>query len=574
MIRCRKRKLDVPDPVSGLPYGWTVRLKDGQEVEWTGLQTGPLTFDEVEIDPVCRHLLGYGREEVAQRSAKVLVPASGDDAKLPAVLLHSTTPDLRTFDGDLDALVRGTRGGDFTTYKEARSVYLAAPDDVVVGRTPAWRAAVEATGARAITLEDQDHYYLSHCLLHLADGYRPGSGSAMDQLVEHVRQAPRLIRLYAFEEEMQIFLLWLAKTAGVKRLAMEANKPAISAAWNRKEVLHPTVEEAMEMEGDLPEDPVEMLEAEHRHCVLADRMGLDVPSLPGYTLVRKGRGPEGFRAQMDDAADLLQERYGLTHGCFKASESGDGARIFPGIDLDDSDLLQEMADTAYQHGDAYVLEAHVHYGQANVGGQTLPTALSAHIRGGEVAEGVTIQFVEGTSWKGNVLLDEHSCEEFEVPVEHYQRFRTFVEDFRRSFEERDPGLVLTGIDVAVGRVGGIFDDTLLLGVQDLNVSFTGAECLRAFLDRARRIQGDDVAKCGVTRIYRPTLQADHAAFLEVTERFKSNTVYADTVASIPGRWAMVGITGETPEDAIGNLNRLEAALGEAGLVSESNLPAA
>lgn len=567
MRRCERRPLDGPDPVSGLPYGWTVTLDDGRQVEWTGLQTGPLTLDSAAVDGLCQRLLGVPRSRLAAVSERVLVPATGDAARRPAVILHSTTPDLRTFDGDLDALTRGTTGGDFTTYKEARSVYLAAPGDVVVGRTPAWRAAVRAMGARGLTLEDQDHYYLSHALLYLADRYEAGSDSCLDRLAGYVRDMPRVVRLYAFEEEMQIFLLWLARTAGVDSLAVEANRPAISAAWNRKDVLHPTVEQAEALGDALPESASERLAAEHRHCELAERMGLHVPSLPGYTLLRRDRSLDDFRRQLEAAARRLRQGYGLTTGCLKASESGDGARITPGIDLSDAERLEELAADAYRHGDAYVLEAHVHYGQARLAGQLLPTALSAHVRGGELAPGATIQFVEGTSWKGNVLLDAASAPQFGVPAGHYERFRRFVDAFRQAFVERRPGLVLAGIDVAVGRVGGDFGEDLLLGVQDLNVSFTGAECLRAFLDKARRVQGPGGAGYGVTRIYRPTAAGDHAAFLEVTEEFIDADVYADTVASIPGRWAMVGITGRDPEDAMGHLNRLQEALVEEGLIA-------
>lgn len=556
-------------PLTGQSLGWTVVLEDGRRIPWTGLQTGPLTLSPSKVDALCSALLGYGRLELQQHADRVLRPATGGKARLPAVILHSTTPELRTFDGDLDALVAGRKGGDFTTYKEARSVYLAGPRDIAVGRTLAWRAAVRATGAKAIELEDVDHYYLSHALLYLACDHRPGDGSAVDRLVDYVRDTPRLIRLYALELEMQIFLLWLARSAGLEELAVEANRPALSVAWNRKAVLHPTVAQAVSLAESLTEaTPLRRLQLESRCCALATEMGLEVPTIPGYSLEREGRKVEEFVDQVLAAARLLQQRYGLTTGCLKASESGDGARITPGIDLEDTAALAALGGEAHRHGDDYVLEAHVTYGQVSLAGQVLPTALSAHIRGGEVAAGATVQFMEGTSWKGNVLLDEDSLDIFGIPAHHYRQMFHFVENFQAAFAQRAPGLVLAGIDFAVGTVGGALGEKVLLGVQDLNVSFTGAECLRAFLDQARRAKKADPGQSyGVTRIYRPQPHADHDAFLNVTQRFNRGTVYADTVASIPGRWAMVGITGNNPRDAIDNLARLEDALKEEGLVA-------
>ncbi|MEO1085441.1 MAG: hypothetical protein AAFY88_14475, partial [Acidobacteriota bacterium] len=146
--------------------------------------------------------------------------------------------------------------------------------------------------------------------------------------------------------------------------------------------------------------------------------------------------------------------------------------------------------------------------------------------------------------------------------------RRHVEERRAAFAERSPGLVLAGIDFAIGAVGGRYGDRPLLAVQDLNISFTGAECLRAFLDRVRDHGGDRTQPCGVTRIFKPRPTADHHDFLRVTRRFIDGRVYADTVAAIPGRWGMVGITGDDPGDAVHNLNRLQRALADDHLLLE------
>ena len=162
----------------------------------------------------------------------------------------------------------------------------------------------------------------------------------------------------------------------------------------------------------------------------------------------------------------------------------------------------------------------MHYGRVEVAGQTLPTALSGHIRGGEVAPGATMQFMEGTSWKGNVYLDHSTLAPFGVSDVHYEHVRHFMRDFSAAFDRRGGGMVLAGIDFGIGTVGGRFGDQPLLGVQDLNISFTGAECLRAFLERAQREDPSGKSAYGVVRIVKPKLEGgDHAAFLEAPRAY-------------------------------------------------------
>ncbi len=541
--------------------------ENGRRVPWTGLQTGPLTLSPSQVEAICQELLGHGTAEVAARAEVTLRPVRAEEASLPSLFLHSTTPELKTFDGDADALIRGTQGGDFTTYKEARSVYLARPGDLVIGRTQSWRAAVAASEAIPIVLEDEEHYYLSHALLDLARRQHRGgeTGSALGQLITLLRRGPRVGRLYAFELEMQIFLLWLAREAGLATLPLEANRPAVAAAWNRKDVLHPTVARAQALPDPKAEEKgLDYLLRESRESALVRRLDIAFPSLPGYTLERAGRPIDDFVAQLLTAAAMLRRRHGLTTGCLKASESGDGARIQPGIDLRQEETLESLGREAWRHGDDYLLEAHVTYGQVELAGQSLPTALSAHIRSGAVAPKATAQFMRGTSWKGNLLLDEGCLDLFSITPDQYRRLQRFVSDFHGAFTGENSGLVLAGIDFAIGTVGGHYGAEPLLGVQDLNVSFTGAECLRAFLDKAQAAGAPETY--GVTRIYVPTDRGRHAALARITGQFRQGNVFADTVASIPGRWAMVGITGTDPRQAAVNLSHLQQALLDAGLI--------
>ncbi|NEE17736.1 hypothetical protein G3M58_66160, partial [Streptomyces sp. SID7499] len=79
----------------------------------------------------------------------------------PSLLLHTTTPLLKAFDGDLAALLSGREPHDVTTYVEARSVYLGTPDDLTLGRTAPWAEAAALRGVPAVDIGDLDHYYLT-----------------------------------------------------------------------------------------------------------------------------------------------------------------------------------------------------------------------------------------------------------------------------------------------------------------------------------------------------------------------------------------------------------------------------
>lgn len=558
-MRVLETPRSTPDPMTGERRSWAVEHDDGRRIPWVGLRTGPRTLSPEGIEEICRRLLGFGRDALGPEVEGVLRPATAADAERPALLLHSTTPELKTFEGDLEALACGARGGDFTTYKESRSVYLARPGDLAVGRTLPWRAAVEVLGAEAVSLPDLGHYYLSHALLAVAAEHVERGIPAMDQLVGWVRARQPIVRLYAFEAEMQIFLLWLTRAAGLDFLPLEANHPRVSERWNRKATLHPTVARALEMPAGLAEKPPgQILRAESGLCELARALDLEVPTIPGYTLERAGRSREEMESQIVSAAALLRRRHGLERGCLKASESGDGARILPGIDLADEPTLRRLAREAWPYGDDYVLEAHVTYGRTVVAGEELITALSAHVRGAALAPGATLQFMEGTSWKGNVMVDESSCEAFGVSAGTYLALQRFLADFHDAFVRQGGGLVLAGVDFAVGSVGGRWGDAALLGVQDLNVSFTGAECLRAFLARARAAGFGSANRepPGVTRIYRPRPGTDHRTLADEVAAWCPDGIFAEPVASIPGRWGMVGVTGEDPGAALCNLGRL------------------
>ncbi|MEU5402246.1 hypothetical protein ABZ348_23455 [Streptomyces sp. NPDC005963] len=552
----------------------TYRSGDGSETRWEGFFTGHRVLDEEQVAELARRLLGVDHTAVAELARSELAPYYADAGEdRPALLLHSATPTLRALAGDLAALRSSRVPHDVATYVEARSVFLGAPTDLTVGRTAPWAEAVGHWNVPAVDVGDRDHYYLSHGLLLLADAHERGVDTPLDRIISWLRDRPdALIRLYALDVEMQVFLLWLRRRTGLTRLLTDANSPAVATRWNRKRHLHPTVEAARTLDADaLPADA--LLRAEQRLGEAHVRLGLELPVLPGYTVLRTNVGVNAFVSGVLDAAALLRTRYGLSRAALKPSEAGDGARIVGNLDLSDAERLTAEARAAHPLGDDYLLEAWVDFLSVRLGDTVLPVIPSGHFRHGRVADGVTLQVLDGYSWMGNSYLDEGAWTSLGLPDEAYRTIRGALEAIRAAFlgpqsvlDGSHEGLATGGVDFAVGRLGGRFGDRLVVGAIDFNLSSHGAEYLRAFQDVARR-QGI-TERYAATRVFRPSADRTLAQLEAAAAAMTSPGSLARAVACVPERWGMMAVTGVDPTAAALRIDRLLTAVTERTAPSE------
>src|SRR5205085_3327143 len=136
--------------------------------------------------------------------------------------------------------------------------------------------------------------------------------------------------LYSLDREVQVALLYLKRLAGIDAVFTDANSPEVGDYWNAKEPLHPTVDEALALAGS-SRDPHELLAAEHALAPLARRLGAQLAALPGYMIEAADTSCETVAERFLAAATLLRERYRLSSGCLKPSNSGAGARIVVGV---------------------------------------------------------------------------------------------------------------------------------------------------------------------------------------------------------------------------------------------------
>lgn len=563
LLSCIPLAAHGEDP-NGFPTGWRVRFSAGEELVWKGFYTGPVTLSDTELAAIARQLLNIDLDEVPAAAARELTSYVSDGSVAPSLVIHSATPVLKSLQADLSDVRSGRTPDDVATYVETRSVSLASPGETVVGRTHTWQVAARLGGLDAVVIPGIEYYYLSHAILRLA-----ASAAEPAQPLRHIAAVLRarpdtVVRLYSLDREIQMVLLYLKRLAGLEVLRTDANSPEVADYWNTKAPLHPAVNEA---DGIVvPADVYQALDAETELSALSRRIGLGFRRLPGYT-VDGGRGSlSEVVGELRLAAHLLQTRYGVTVGCLKPSEGGGGARIRPGVALDDPDTLTRAAESLWHSQEQYVLEAQIHYAQTRVSGRNVPLAPSAHVRNGHVPDGVTLQLTNGTSWQGNVYVDRATCATLGIPTGSYDAMLAFMTEMKDRFFARGLSVVTAGVDFAMGYVGGRFNDDMLLAVQDPNMSAHGAEYLRLFRDQ---LGDDEECHYAATKVICPTSAGTLPALRATENAMSTPGAIFRAISAIPGRWGMIAAAAGTPTAAVENILAFEKDLIGRGLTAEA-----
>jgi hypothetical protein len=546
VISCISRPRTSPHPLTGDFYDWAVAV-DGVEIPWQSY-AGPLRFDETEFAIATRKLLSIEPGELHDLVLEH-VEFSSPSAQQPRLMVHSTTPYANSFETDFTAMVEGRPVLDLTTYVETRGLYLARSGDLVLGRTQPWRRVAAARGVERLVLPDADYYYMSQALLRRAvDG--GDRDPVMHRIIEFLRGRPSAVVCpYDFEPEFQLLVTWLARVAGLGRIRVDANDSRLGV-WNGKRMLHPTLEAALSLESQLAGQPGPViLEQEHRASEAFKALQAPVPVLPGYTIPwQENRGD--FSRDLLRAGALLRDRYALSHACLKPSEGGNGGRIVPNIELDDTRGLEHVAANAWKLGGDQVLEAHVTYFEREVGGERVLTTPSAHVRSGALLDGLTLQFMRGTSWTGNIFVGAADWAALGLDAGLYTGVRATMTELHQRL-----GLLHCGVDFAVGTVGGAFGDTVMAAVQDINPKVTGALFLREFMARH-----PEVGVGAATRVLSPDATQSAERIRSLVAEFSTVEQPCEEVAVVPGRWAMIATSGTTSVSAGAQALTLERML--------------
>jgi hypothetical protein len=529
---------------------WNVRIGD-KGVTWQGLYTGPLVLEEGYLDSICHSLLGVSSIDLAKQVQKKLLPTSYEGKQ--SLFLHSPSFTSGFFEKDVEKLQEQNHPFDFASCIETRALSLAKVGDLAVGRTHPWKIAADVYGVEKIDVETVEHYYLSHSLLLLALNYTEGyEGSCLFQIIRAVRLNPKIVvRLYSCDYEMQIFLLWLCKIAGVNQLAIEGNGVEVSNHWNAKAPLYPKVLDALSLNIST-RDPFQILELETKSTDFYSILGLKLPRLPGYVIeVEAEVSPY---EQLEIAAKLLQNRYGLTHGCLKASKGASGSRIVPNLKLSDTENLKQVLRSLLNLSkENFILEVFFNYKEVVCGDYSFAVSPSAHIRRDNVAPGLTLQLMDKTTWEGNLLVSANHCEDFGISITNYHMIQSIMESFKKAFDKKTTDdfsykLVIGGLDFAIGTIGGLFGSDTFLAVQDLNLRFNGCE----FMRNAQEVATEEQPFV-VTKLVKPTKNTNLSSFKKLLFKLKENGYYCDIMAAIPEKWGLLVVFGKSPRDCLSNL---------------------
>lgn len=545
--------------------GWAVHGPEGEALDWRGFSTGPLMLGQDALARLCARLLGLGLADLEEAAGERLRCRASGAGDAPTLVLHGASTTMKGLPNEIEDLRAGRRALDAATFLETRAVFLARPGrDVCVGRTPPWRDATRRLSVRGIDLAACDYYYLLHQLLVLASEAPHG---AISGLVDWLVANPSgIIRLRTLDTEGQILLLWLCRAARRGAIEVSCNAPDIARHWNRKTVLYPFVEQARELDlGDA--SPGEALAAEHVLSALRGVVDAPLPVLPGYSVRRADRHEREFVEDVRLAARLLRERHGLRLGCLKGATSGAGDNIHPGLDLHLPEALDGVARAAWRQQDDFVLEAHVTYDRLPLGDGAHILAPSAHIVGGAPSESLTLQLMRGASWKGNVHVDAPAWSRLTASQGGFHQIRQVMASLVRGFDARSralgrpPGLVMGGVDFAVGRIRD--GEPSVLAVQDLNLAAHGAE----FLHEWMRVLGTHsvAGLYGATRVLRPAPAARAEAIEAQLQARDGPAARHALVGLVPGRWCMIASSHLTPEGAVAEVYACEATLVAAGL---------
>lgn len=545
----------------------------GRTLAWEGFCMGPELLSRAELEQVSLRLLGLDLAGSAEAARAELLPFGAPCGQVPAIVLGTASTLKGCFEADVAHLAQGRSPDDFSAYNEARSVYLAAPGDLVVGRGEPWQQAVAASEAVPVQVPEMRYYYLTHALLAMAVASSPDRPAApLEQLIRQLRAAPQtVVRLFAIDPEARVLLLWLKRAAGLERLRVDANGPEIAEGWNRKTTLYPTVEDAVEMPSPRPDDdPYATLATEAGATAFHREFGVLLPRLPGYSITRAGADEALLRSRVRTAAQLLRERYGLPLGCFKPAEALTGSRIRVAVPLADDAALDALAGQAMETDEDYVLEAHTHYLRHRVPGYEFILAPSAHVVAGELAEGGTMQITKGSVWEGSVYIDDDTCARFGITPEQFRAVRQGMAALYGAFRGagRDLGFTKGGVDFAIAHLGGRFGAEPVVAMQDLNLSSNGAEYVRAFLADARNVLGRQQGVYAATKVVRPTAETDLKRLQDSLDR-PGPDGWARAITSVAGRWGLIGVAAPCPRQAAQEVLELEQRLHRAGLLRTS-----
>lgn len=552
----------------------------------------------IMLEALCQEIFNQDLEKVKQEAVRVLKSYRSNGEPRKTLLISSASSASASWEAENNM----EQKVDIPGAIEGRDVRCARVGDTALISTEAGLSMAKITQKAGIidlanetiatknngqAIKGADIYYKSDALILLILS-NPES-ETIQKLLKELKEEP-LVHPYNLDEETQIAILWLTKKAGLDHLDVNANSPEVAVELTRKGHRYPTVEGAATLcECD---NPHKMQKLEWELSQAAQEINFHPDSMPGY-VIHRGKNKEDFSQKIQTGCELMSRRYELNDLWIKPDRGTDGGSQFslsPNKKCYDAKIKKMWENKEVS---AWVLEPKIKYFSISLpfkgGIEKLETALSVHVIRGRVRDTISLQFVHGTAWGGNIVCDQKTWTEFLSMLDKnddrvdpslfselesgyklaINKMKEYVMAVNKSEKYKDQQ-VRGGWDVAIGTLGGKFGDQPMMIWLDNNARANGCETAYACYDQAN-IQSDN--KAVVTKNITPKINFRNFSICLPGAISKTNAVYDTNISpeqveliAVSAGWGQIAMIGTNTMKNIENIILLEKVLADMNMI--------
>lgn len=564
------------------------------------------------LDKISTKLLGMNLDGIVNEAKQRLKPHNSNGQQKRKLLINSATPESGTLGVEKDSIRKNNMPIDITGAIEARNIGSAKDEDVPVVLTQAGKDILPfsnstehiiissehvATTIQGYPVTIEDIYYGPQGLLLLAlqtEGMDDTkfARTNLGRMVQKIQEG-YVVDLYNLDTEMQIFLLWLAKKANVKKIEISANSSKVATTMPNKAYYFPDVEEAARLDEE--NNTAEMLRREREVAPLQKDTGSKLPFAPGYT-VKYHEDPEIFTERVNLALELHQKRYGQHLTRAKAGNGTDGGNQH-NIDVSkgtDDEKVTEVIHRMHETSGDWVIESHFNYIKVSIGHTSngrqlrveIPLAPSSHIVDGRVPTTITLQILKDGVWSGNIIVNEEQWHHLVNRIEHdsfgnpisdkqkesiHGEFSTIIKKtnrFAQKVNEEDnfdKGLIRGGLDWGIAQLGIALSDKhagcndVVVKAQDPNTRPNGGEQVRALHNYATKILGENAQAVTINLTPKVGFSKFNQSVQDAVAELGIDPKHVKLIGVSRG-WAQIGIIGTNLIDTFINGLKIEQCL--------------
>ncbi len=516
--------------------------------------------------------------------------------------------------------ISGSKPKDYAVVQSSTGKYIAERKGLNI---------IDLESAVVVALDSQiitgaDLYYKGDALL-LLMLCNPDS-EVIRRIHEVMSEENPVIEPYNLDPEIQIALLKLANDADIENLDVKSNSPEVANVLTAKSARYPNVMDATKL--NYIHDPIDMQRAEWSLSLYGE-LGFHPDEIPGYWIQagenmeeniwlalilhsvrydfedvyrKPSKGTDGGGQETIKIGHLERDIKRKLNDLIVEGRTEDAVSLFRSNLKDEStaeDQVNKMLEISVSDQDIdWVVEANIdiisfdfEIDQAgdpiNFKVETLP---SAQIQDGVVQEKITLQLNNGNKdWGGNwafskeewvyfiqqaISSDAVSCEEEEVLGSVHDVTITKLDEFLNRVNTSDrynQGLVRGSYDMIIGRLGGKFNNRIVVGMGDPNLRANGSESNHKKYDEAKLKYGN--LGTAITRNVTPNYGYENteigiqSAVMYIKDKYGIEINLSDIeLIGISKGWAQIGLIGDDGLSMLSKMLIVERELREMCLI--------